>query len=309
MTPSRWRPALAATLTLSLFAAGASAQVWRGMGRLSGKVTDDAGTPIEGVLVKGYLPEAKGGTETKTNRKGEWVLGGIARGSWELDFSRAGYETRQITIAVSELQRVPPVDVKLKKVAPTIDPNEEIRQELLKAAELMKQKKFADARGIYARLLAKYPEAHQLHPLIARAYYGEGSTDKSIEHLRTALEKDPTNVEVRLLLGNVLAETGDADEGKRILASIDEQLVKDPTTFLNIGITLFNQSKLAEALTYFEKTISRFPDFPDAYYFRGVIRLQNGDPAGAKTDLTKFVAMAPSAPEAATAKKILEQLK
>lgn len=296
-------------VALSVTTAVASAQVWRGMGRLAGKVTDESGTPIDGVVVKAYLPEAKGGTQTKTNRKGEWVIGGIARGQWELDFSKSGYETRQITLGLSEMQRTPPVEIKLKKVAPTVDPTEKIRQELLKAAELMQRKKFAEARGIYEQLLAKYPEAHQLHPLIARAYYGEANPQRSIEHLRTALEKDPTNVEVRLLLGNVLAETGDADEGKRLLASIDEQLVKDPTTFLNIGITLFNQSKLAEALTYFEKTISRFPDFPDAYYFRGVIRLQNGDPAGAKTDLTKFVAMAPSVPEAATAKKILEQLK
>ncbi len=285
------------------------AQAWRGMGRVAGKVTDAGGAPIEGVTVKIYHPEAKGGTEVKTNKKGEWVVGGIARGGWQVDFLKNGYEPRQITIDVNELSSNPPVVLSLKKVAPQADPNVELRGDLERAAGLLNQKQYAEARAIYSALLEKYPEAHQLHPLIARTYSGENQFEKSIEHLRIARQKDPENVEVKLLLGNILVEKGNADEGRQLLAGIDDSKVKDPTTFLNVGIVLLNQNKPADAQTYFDKTIKLFPTHPDAYYYRGLAHLQTGNTDAAKVDLKTFVEMAPNAPEAATAKKILEQLK
>jgi hypothetical protein len=68
--------------------------------------------------------------------------------------------------------------------------------------------------------------------------------------------------------------------------------------------------------------VNRFPEYPDGYYYRGITNVQLGtmlrpddQAAGdkllqaAKADLAKFVQMAPDAPEAAAAKKILEQLK
>ncbi|MBI1875055.1 MAG: tetratricopeptide repeat protein [Acidobacteria bacterium] len=297
---------LAVTL---VFSGVSSAQAWRGMGRMAGKVTDEGGAPIEGVTVKVYQPEAKGGTEVKTNKRGEWVIGGIARGGWQVDFLKNGYEPRQITVEVDELNSNPPIALSLKKVAPQADPNVELRDDLERAAGLMNQKKYAEARAVYQTLLEKYPQAHQLHPLIARTYYGENQFEKSIEHLRIALEKDPDNVEVRLLLGNILVERGNAEEGKQLLATIDDSKVKDPTTFLNVGIVLLNQNKPAEAQTYFEKTIKLFPTYPDAYYYRALAHLQTGNTDAAKADLRKFLEMAPNAPEAATATKILEQLK
>ena len=293
---------------LSLAVASVVAAQFRGLGRINGKVTDDAGAPLEGVTVVARLTTG-GEMKAKTNKKGEWAIGGIASGEWQLDFTKDGYDTRQISVGVREQERLPPIEIVMKKAAATVDPNLEIKESLIAAAKLLDQKRFAEARASYESLLAKYPEAHQIHPLIARTYYGEKQYDKSIEHLRMALQKMPDSIEVKLLLGNILVEAGKADEGKKLLESIDEQQVKDPTTFVNVGIALFNQNKPAEAAAYFDKTIARFPDHPDAYYFRGLTRLQTGDQAGARTDLTKFVEMAPSAPEAATAKKILEQLK
>ena len=51
----------------------------------------------------------------------------------------------------------------LERVEPTIDPNAEIADGLVRAAELMNADRFTEARRIYMDLLAKYPEAHQLH--------------------------------------------------------------------------------------------------------------------------------------------------
>jgi Tfp pilus assembly protein PilF len=298
---------LASSLTVLFLALPASAQDWRGMGRMNGTVKDDGGRPVEGVVVKAHRGGSEGGPQTKTNKKGEWVIAGIANGSWDLDFDKPGYEPRKQSASILEGSRNPAIDTTMKKAA--ADPNVAIAADLTKAADLMKQQKYAEARAIYMELLAKHPDAYQIEPYIARTYYGEHQIDPAIEHLRTALAKDPNNVEVKLLLANLLAEKGDADESRQLIASIDESKITDPTTLLNIGIGLLNGKKPDEAFTWFDKVVTRFPAYADGYYYRGLTELQQGKSDAAKADLTKFVEMAPSAPEAATAKGILEKLK
>jgi Tfp pilus assembly protein PilF len=173
----------------------------------------------------------------------------------------------------------------------------------------VKQQKFAEARAIYENILAQHPDAYQVEPYIARTYYAEHQIDPAIEHLRKAVAKDPANVEVKLLLSTLLTEKGNGDEARQILASIDESKITDPSTYVNAGIGLINQKKAAEALPWFDKAVAKFPQAADAYYYRGITELQLEKNDAAKTDLTKFLAMAPNAPEAKTARDILAMLK
>lgn len=292
----------------------AFAQDWRGMGRLGGKVVDeDTGQPIEGVTVKAVMPRSdnRGPGESKSNNKGEWAVGGLASGEWALDFVKDGYETRSISIGVTESGGRRPMEVKLKKkAAPPPDPNVEIKAKLTEAAAKMNAKQYAEARAIYEALAAKHPEVKQFRPLIARTYYGEGNKTAAIEQLRKAAAEDPENLEVRVLLGTTLMEEGKAEEARTILGSVDESKVTDPTVFLNIGIGLINDKKHADAVTWFDKAIARFPQHPDGYYYRGISYISLGKTAEAKMDLEKYVSIAPpDAPELATAKQILASIK
>jgi tetratricopeptide (TPR) repeat protein len=223
-------------------------------------------------------------------------------------------------VPVEELTRIPPVEITLKAAAP--DPNQVIAAEMKKAATLVGEKKFAEAQAVYAGLQAKYPQAFQLELSVARAYHMEGAHDKEIEHLKKYLEKDPNNVEIKLLTGAEMVQKGNADEGRTLLATVDDSQVKEAAVFVNVGINLVNQNKPKDAMPFFDKAITRVPDAPDAYYYRGLCELQLGSTvrpdneaegdkllAAGKTDLQKFLQMAPTAPEADAAKKMLEQLK
>jgi tetratricopeptide (TPR) repeat protein len=307
-------------LAVVALSAGVAAQGWRGQGRMAGKVTDEAGKPIEGVTVRLYLPSVRGGTDLKTDKKGEWAIGGVAGGMWQIDLIKDGYETRRLSMDVQELEHKPAMQIFMKKAAP--DPNEVIAGDMKRAAGLLGEQKFAEARAIYADLLSKYPQAFQILLSMARAYHLEGAHDKEIEEIKQYLEKDPNNVEIKLLAGSEMISKGNAEEGKQLLASIDESKIAEPAVFLNVGINLLNQNKPKDAMTFFDKTVTRFPTYPDGYYYRGIAELQIGSALrpddqtegdkflqAGKADLTKFVEMAPNAPEAATAKKMLEQLK
>lgn len=302
---------------LLLMAASASAQAWRGQGRVAGKVTDEAGKPIDGVVVKVALLAENAALDTKTNGKGEWAIGGIAGGTWQVDFTKAGYEARHISVPISEMNRVAPIEITLKKAE---DPNEIIASELKRAADLMTQKKYTEARGIYEALLTRYPTAYRIEQFVARAYYLEGQPEKAIERLKAVTARDPNAQEVKLLLGSLLLEMGKAEEGKQVLSSIDDAKITDPAIYVNFGIAMMNKNQPVEAAGYFEKAIAKFPTAADAYYYRGLTLLQTANAQGeeaqkterlqkAKADLMKFLELAPKAPEAETARKILEQLK
>ena len=292
----------------------AAAQDWRGLGRVAGKVLDEAtGQALEGVTVKATMPRSqnRGPADTRSNAKGDWAVGGLASGEWALDFTKDGYETRSISVPVSEGGNRRPMEIKLtKKAAPPPDANAEIKAKLTEAASLMNGKQFAAARAIYEELAVRHPEVKQFRPLIARTYYGEGNKAAAIEQLRKASADDPENVEVRLLLGTTLMEDGKADEARQILATVDDAKVTDPTVFLNIGIGLINDKKHADAVAWFEKAITRFPQHADGYYYRGISYISLGKTAEAKADLEKFVSIAPpDSPELPTAKQILASLK
>jgi tetratricopeptide (TPR) repeat protein len=290
----------------------ALAQEWRGQGRIAGKITDEAGTPIEGVSIKAILPssENRGPGAQKSNAKGDWSIGGIAGGMWSLDFEKDGYETVNKTVQISEVNRLPAMPIVMKKMVVAVDPNEVIKDRLVEAAALMTKKEFAAARGIYEALAQQYPQVKQFKPLIARAQFAEGKKAEAITTLKAAVAEDPANIEIQVLLGTLLIETGQMAEGQQVLSAIDASKVSDPIVLVNIGISLINDKKQAEAITWFDKAIAVFPNDPSAYYFRGISHLGLGRNAEAKADLQKFISIAPAnAPELDAAKKILDTIK
>jgi hypothetical protein len=88
------------------------------------------------------------------------------------------------------------------------------------------------------------------------------------------------------------------------------------------GFTLLRAKKPVDAVKFFELAVTRFPNEAANYYYRGLSEWQIGaivEKPGtseskahfekAKADMNKFLEMAPTAPEAANAKKILEIVK
>jgi tetratricopeptide (TPR) repeat protein len=280
----------------------------RGDGRMTGKVVDEAGKPIVDVEVKAVKVGEAQVFATKTNDKGEWTLGGLAGGQWNVDFAKPGLETVQRTAQVVERQRFQPMPVTMKAAA--ADPREEIGKEMERAAVEIKAGRVAEARKIYEAILAKYPTVHQMHTVVGRAYAAEGNMEKALEHVKLALDKEPANVETKLLLAELLQTTGKKEEAKAILDTVDIAQAKDPFVFVNVAINMINENKAPEAVALLTKLIAQFPSEPQLLYYRGRANLAASKFDDAKADLQKFVEANPTAApkELEDAKKILEQL-
>ena len=294
-----------AVLAATLLASAAIAQP-RGNARLSGKVVDEQGQPLENVLVTAQMTGQSDSLSGKTDKKGEWNIKGAANGVWKVEVSRQGLATVTETLEVKG-DKAPPLNVTLKKAE--ADPMVEVNAKVKEAANLAQAGKIPDARKIYEDLLAKYPQIYQLEGFIARTYAAENNIPAALQHLKINIDKEPDNVELKLFQAELLMESGDNAGATAILATIDLKDVKDPYTHINQAIYLINGKKGAEAVDLLTKLIAQFPTTNELYYYRGRAYVASDKLDDAKTDLEKFVQLAPNAKETADAKKILEQIK
>ena len=84
--------------------------------------------------------------------------------------------------------------------------------------------------------------------------------------------------------------------------------VKDARAFTNLAINQINAGKHAEAIALLTRLIAQFPDDKPLLYYRGRAYIVATKLPEAKADLEAFVAAAPTATQAADAKRLLEQL-
>jgi hypothetical protein len=88
----------------------------RGLGRLNGTITSEAGEPLAGVVVKVAFGSDE--LEGKSDNSGKWVVSGIGKGQFTAEFSKDGFETKRIKLVVErEVMQSEPIKISLKKVA------------------------------------------------------------------------------------------------------------------------------------------------------------------------------------------------
>jgi hypothetical protein len=119
--------ALAATAAIlaTVFAlarvAPASAQDWKGRGKLQGIVRTEEGKPVAGAKVTlrpgtgNVDPKAPGPAPMTTDKNGRWSLQGLAAGAWGLLVEAPGFIVAQGQVDIADgLPPGPPVVVTLK---------------------------------------------------------------------------------------------------------------------------------------------------------------------------------------------------
>jgi len=89
----------------------------RGMGRINGVVMEaDGNTAVGDVAVK-TTTSAGTAIEGKTDAKGTWMLPGIGKGVWTVEFKKDGYVLLKAKVTVEqESLRSEPIKLTLKKM-------------------------------------------------------------------------------------------------------------------------------------------------------------------------------------------------
>jgi len=321
---------LTVSLIALLVAATASAQAWRGVGRLQGVVVDQDGKPVKGakVILKSVKGSNTGPAPVITDAKGKWAAGGLIGGQWNIDVEAEGFLLRQMSAQVSELERLsPPMKIQLEP-APVEQPKpaeEEVQKESIqvggveispeiaeaieKGNTLLKEQKWAEAATEYEKAVAVLPTNSALKFALARAYHGANELKKAITQLQDVYNADTGNMTAATLLIDMLLQDGQIDAAKKLLADMPPGALSDPNAILNIGIRFINNNRPEDAYKYFNDAVAVAPDVAATYYYRAIAALQLKKMKEAKADLQKVLAMAPDSSEASDAKDLLAQMK
>ncbi len=297
-------------LVVLAFALPAAAQDWKGYGRIEGRVLDAAGQPLARVKVKLALPgRGAGGPVATTDGKGRWAVGGVAAGSWEIDYEAEGYATLKARVMLpSESARLLPLEVRMSKGEAGVPA--EVADTLAAAEAAEKAGRLAEARAGYLKLIALRPDVAAIaEQRVGVTYIKEKEYVPALDHFQKALDADPGNATVRLIMAQAAFEGGLVERGMALVAAIDPATLKDPDAAYNLGVQLLNAGRPAEAATFFSQSIALDTGYVDGYFRRGLAEINLGRIAEAKADLTKVLELSPSGPQADLARKAVDQLK
>ena len=203
----------------------------RAWARMDGKVTDESGAPLAGVTVKLELPERGGGTTVTTDKKGRWAVGGIAAGTWHIDFELAGHASRRVSVSLpSESSRLAPLEVKLEKEATSgVTP---------RRARPSSGPRRRTRRAGSRRRARSTPPSSRCGPTSRPASTSRSasrgsrrsSTRKAVDELEQVLAAEPDNAQIRAIAAQAALEGGMAEKGRQLLAGLSEGSSRTPTS-------------------------------------------------------------------------------
>jgi tetratricopeptide (TPR) repeat protein len=281
-----------------------------GKGKVKGKVLDDkTGLPLEGVTVKLYSVRAMSFflPHPKTEADGTWRALYLRGGSWNIDFEKAGYETKKISLRVDEAPGAKQVEIetrlaKIEGLALTND----LVIELDKGNLLFADKKFAEALKAYEEILTKNPDVFIIYKNIGNCHFAMEHYDQAIESYLKLHEKQPKSAETMTLIGNSYVNARNMEKAMEWYGKIPFEEIKDIDTLFNIGANLTNNNKNDLALKYFKRAVEVDPEFADGYYQLGMTHTALNQIPDALEALKKFMALAPDSPNFETAKAIVD---
>ena len=308
-----WLAACAAAL--ALVATPVAAQ---STGMVRGQVLDAQGQPVENATIK--IDMATGTSrhfETKSNKKGEFVQIGLPPGDYKVVAEKDKVASNESGGRVS-ISR--PLEVRL-----VLGAGGPSKADAAKTAELKKSFEegvAASRAGNHDEAIAKFQAAAAINEKCFDCYYNIGFSyaqkkdyDKAEEAYKKAVELKPDYSEAYNGLANIYNAQRKfdlaAEASKKAMDSTPGLAggAGTPDAMFNQGVILWNAGKIPEAKKQFEAVVAAKPDHAEAHYQLGMALVNEGNLQGAAAEFDKYLQLAPTGPNAATAKSLLAQLK
>ena len=121
--------------------------------------------------------------------------------------------------------------------------------------------RFADAAGIYQRLLELLPDSHDIRHLQGLALFDLGQPTEGIRLMEDALARNPGAGHYYNNLGSRLIDHGDLARAEELLTQGTTRSPACPATRYNLGNALFRQGKYLPAIASYREALARQPDF------------------------------------------------
>src|SRR3954470_3440394 len=310
-----WVVACAAMLSLAL----ASPALAQSTGMIRGIVKDAAGKPVEGAKVTIDADANNRHFDTKSDKKGEFLQIGLAPGAYKVTAEKDKIASAPSTVTV-RIANANPITLVLGGGggAPGLSPEAAAKATALKKA--FEEGVTASRAGNHDAAIASFQQAAELNPNCFDCYYNiafsetqKKDYDKAEAAYKKAIEIKADYAEAYSGLANVynaqrkfdLAATA---SGKAMELSGSGAGAAgaagggNADAMFNQGVILWNAGKIADAKKQFEGAVAANPSHAEAHYQLGMALVNEGNLPGAATEFETYLKLAPSGPNAATAK-------
>jgi len=309
-----WQTLLASVVVFGL-ALPAAAQ-----GMITGTVVDVKGQPVADAKIT--IEQTDGVTrkfETKSDKKGSFLQIGLQSASFKVTA-----ETKDGTaVATARVTQSRPATVKLVIGAgaaggdPTLAARTaELRKTFDEGVALSRDGKYDESIESFDKAVALNPKCQDCFYNIGFAYAQKKDYDKAEEFYKKALEVKADYAEAYNGLANIYNLQRKFDLAAEASAKASELSAAAPgalqggnaDALFNEGVILWNGGKIADAKAKFEAAIGANPNHAEAHFQLGMALVNEGKLADAGSEFNKYLTMAPSGPNAATAKALVAQL-
>lgn len=283
-------------------------QDYKGRARIKGLVTDEKGTPLEGVDVMLIHTGLNQGFNVETDSDGMWVASWIKGGSWSIDFEKMGYIPKKLTIKVKEGAPNSDIEIKLEKIE-GLSLTAALKEKLDQANFLYEEKKFDEAIIAFKGIIEEFPDVYIINASIGNCYFEKKEYDQAIIYYQKALERDPDNVEVKMYIGNSYSNQGDSEKAQEWYNKIEFAKIQDVNVLYNLGTDFYSASKFSEALKYYKRAVELKDSFLDALYQLGLTYLSLGNNQEALKAFENYFQQDPDSQRGEQVKGFIEYLK
>ncbi|HTD53153.1 MAG TPA: tetratricopeptide repeat protein [Thermoanaerobaculia bacterium] len=288
-------------------------------GRVTGKVTDSAGAPIEGVTLTLTTPDIKNfKISVKTDKRGQYgIIVNDATHRYRMRFERDGFVAaeRDEKFTIGDVTNI---DQKLLKPSeggsapgapPAPSPNEVAVVTFNQGVDLLKAGNKDAAAAKFQESVAKNPDLPQGWQALATLAYQKKDWAKTLEYGQKATDLDPTLSSLYGMMADAAAKTGDKNAASEWKKKYDEANPDSAEMLYNKGIEAYNSKNVKEAETMLTRAVEAKPDFALAHFWLGMTAFTQNKKAPAREHLQKYLDLDPNGSEASTAKEILPLVK
>ncbi|HLP31111.1 MAG TPA: carboxypeptidase regulatory-like domain-containing protein [Geothrix sp.] len=308
-------------------------------GRISGKVLNKEGKPIPGAKVNLKRADRNWSKDLFPDKNGNFLQVGLEPKDFIMTVTAEGY------VELKEQVKIPLADVIVKNIT-LLTPAEARTQAIAGGGQAPEDPGAAlDAEGRDAFNQAipfyndgKYDEAL---PLVDKSYktlmdakeklkdeqakaelapeivkvervlgiclaQAGAKKEEAEPYLLKALERNPKDERVVIGLVEVAKAKGDKAAETKYTAQLEALQGPNPDVIYNKGVEAFNAGKSKEAKAQWLKTLEIAPTYAEAHYMLAMVEFGENNLKGTKTHLEKYLEIAPTGKNAATAKEMLK---
>ncbi len=294
-------------------------------GRVSGRVTDSAGKPIEGVTITITTPAIKNFKLTaKTSSDGRY--GSIVNDAtmmYHVRFEKEGFVPAETDKKFSTVD-ITSLDQKLLKTseapaakggapapsqAAAPSGSEQAAVAYNAAVDLLNSGDKPGAEAKFKEAVTKNADLPQGWQALTTLAYDKKDWAHVIEYGQKATDLDPTMTSLYGLMADAANKSGDKKTAADMRKKFEDANPDTPEMLYNKGIDAYNKKKSKEAEDLLSKAVEAKPDFALAHYYLALSAMNNKHNPVAREHFQKYLELEPNGSESGTAKELLPLVK